>query len=174
MTDTEYSTVLWYGAEEFDTENDLAIFFKEKDITISLRNKDKVISESLPINMFWNHICWIWHRTTGWEIYVNGTFGSSGTSDSDEYKKEFKNTRGYFVLGQDKDKDSSGQELINNPDQMFPGKLTEVYVYHTRLATEEVLSVYQHLPPKKNMVIGWWKFKGQTKGSDIVEIKYPF
>ena len=78
-----------------------------------------------------------------------------------------------MILGQDVDV-VNGNDTINQPEQMFEGQLTSLFIYDRVLTRQQVISAFQHQPSIDNIIVGWWQFKNTTNGTDIVTTPFPF
>lgn len=153
-------------------ENDFAVWFDIKRMYVYKRDTITYVLDEHPVNT-WIHFCWIWDSTGNWMTYINGTAHQSNTAQGAEFKKKFQATKGYLLLGQDTDLVNS-EELIDDVEQMFVGKITEFYIYHVKLTAEDVSSAFTHSPMKENIVVGWQMFVGKANSTDIVELESPF
>lgn len=137
---------------------------------IQVRSSEVKTSVEIENNK-WNHVCWVLDSARKWLTYLNGKSKAEENLET-SFLTNMQNTTGYLIIGQDVD--GIGETIVNQASNTFFGELTEMYLYHTTLTADEVLSVYQHAPTKKNIVVGWWQFKGKTSGTDIIETIYPF
>lgn len=166
----KWMSALMYTSVEIQGSNDLMIWFSNVKIHATMRSSGITILDKKLVLEQWTHFCWIWESSGKWSTFLSGKRVNAGfTTNKKSFAGKFKESHGNFVLGQDQDDDH-----INEPRQMFRGSITQLYLYHKKLTTDEVQSSYERRPPVDKVIVGWWDFKGKTNGTDIIQTKYPF
>lgn len=170
-----YNAVVNYVSNELTKDNDLGVWLNQKEIRIYVRAGDQVVLPHHQLNS-WNHFCWTWKSSGRWNAFINGTLLMSNVSSNINWKGRYPKTSGYVLLGQDTDPDryNGDEDVINDPNQTFLGEITELYIYHTNLTADEVKSIFNHAPIKRNLVTRWEEFKGKANGKEVVEKPSPF
>lgn len=167
----KWLSAFMYTSVEIPGSNDFMIWFTRDQIHATMRSSGQtILKEPLSINT-WTHFCWVWDSSGRWKTYLSGKIVNAGyVASKKTFKGKFQETHGNFLLGQDKDDDA-----INEPKQMFRGEITQLFLYHKKLTSDEVRAAYEKRPPTQNVTVGWWQFKNKSvNGTNIVETKYPF
>ena len=163
--------VFTYASKDILDEHDFVLFFGQHYLAIELKNRKlSIVMNGLfefKINT-WNHICWSWESQGHWKLYLGGLMVKTGQSDIPEYNALFPESSGIMLLGQDMDFD-----FINDPKQMFNGRISQLYIFNSTLTSSQVKDSYANRSPTDNVIFGWWRFKNETNGTKIVEEPFP-
>ena len=148
----------------YDIPGEFVVWIGVNEVSVSMRNKELSIGNvSLKINV-WTHMCWTWKMDGSWNLFVNATLNAQGKSNLKEFNRIFTSSKGTLILGQDLEFGS-----INNPDEMFNGKLTQLFIYQSLLTKQEIIDASENNSPQKDIIVGWWQFRHLTSGINIVQ-----
>ncbi|XP_057293796.1 sushi, von Willebrand factor type A, EGF and pentraxin domain-containing protein 1-like [Hydractinia symbiolongicarpus] len=144
---------------------DFMVWFHTGKMTVISFNNTVRERRNFVVNK-WKHFCWSGRNGGKWTLYIDGKVFSQGTK---RRTRKHLTSVGTLYLGQDHD-----DHKVDDPGQMFEGKITELFIYNGELSKQDVLDSYNHKPRLNDVIVGWWQFKNKTSGKQIVEEKSPF
>ena len=164
--------VFTYTSKYILDEHDFVLCFGHSYIVIQLKNRKLTIEMNglfkFKLNR-WNHICWSWESQGHWKLYLAGSMVKWGQSHIADFITLFPESSGILLLGQ-----NMKAGIINHSNQMFTGKISQLYIFNSLLTSSQVKNSYAHRSPTDNVIFGWWRFKNKTNGTKIVEEPFPW
>lgn len=154
------STLFKYYAFNLRTNDVLEVSLQNGSIYSKLLNEEAMLFQDGSTNT-WTHLCYQWQDSGNSTIYINGSLHKTIVYNDNFTRDPLPTTYGVFVMG--------GQEKSS-----FIGSISQLFVYSRILSFEEILMDFQKKPTMKEVILGWWQFKGQCVNDGYSkEDKFP-